>query len=211
MKESLLHLLDGFEKNVTIVDSYLAGGGIEPEIVEGSVNIDGKLYRIQKGVPAFYTDKGSNEGQVKTNDTIFAKWNVFMRENNEASFDYMLQFILKRLVPLGINSEEQFREFLANKWMIMDAGSGMGWMSEYMAKNTSGTVISVEIGDGVFAGYEKCQKYDNCHAIKAALMDLPFPDNTFDYIHSDGVLHHMPDTKLAMKALYDKVRPGGLF
>ncbi|MCX4351268.1 MAG: class I SAM-dependent methyltransferase [Lachnospiraceae bacterium] len=47
--------------------------------------------------------------------------------------------------------------------------------------------------------------------IKADLMNLPFADNSFDYIHSDGVLHHTPDTKLAMKALYDKVRPGGVF
>lgn len=80
-----------------------------------------------------------------------------------------------------------------------------------MSKNTTGTVVSVEIGDGVFAGYEKCKNYSNCHVIKADLMNLPFADNSFDYIHSDGVLHHTPNTKLAMKALYDKVRPGGIF
>lgn len=210
MKESLLNLLNGNEKSVTIVDIYLRGG-VEKEIIDGRLDIDGKSYQIKKGVPVFYTSPNYNDDQVKTNDTFSAKWNVFMRENNEASFDYMFRFVLKRLVPLGINNEAQFKDFLADKRMILDAGSGMGWMSEYMAQNTSGTVISAEIGDGVFAGYEKCQKYSNCHVIKADLMNLPFPDNTFDYIHSDGVLHHTPDTKLAMKALYDKVHPGGVF
>ncbi len=84
-------------------------------------------------------------------------------------------------------------------------------MSKYMAEHTNGIVISAEIGDGAYAGYEKCRELQNCHVIKADLMNLPFEDGVFDYIHSDGVLHHTPDTKLAMKALYDKLAPGGIF
>ena len=95
--------------------------------------------------------------------------------------------------------------------MILDAGSGNGWMSQYIAENTDGIVISAEIGDGVYAAYEKCYKLKNCHVIKADLMRLPFSDGLFDFIYSDGVLHHTPDTKLAMKALYDKLQPGGIF
>lgn len=158
----------------------------------------------------FADELGSVE-QEKTNETFSAKWNVFMRENNQSTHEYMLNFVLKRLIPLGVKTEEDYKQFLSGKKMILDAGSGMGWMSEYMARNTDGTVISAEIGDGVFAGYEKCEKYLNCHVIKADLMNLPFEDNFFDYIHSDGVLHHTPSTKRGIKALYDKLAHGGIF
>jgi ubiquinone/menaquinone biosynthesis C-methylase UbiE len=38
---------------------------------------------------------------------------------------------------------------------------------------------------------------------------LPFPDRHFDLIFSLGVLHHVPDTKGAIRILTDKLCPGG--
>jgi ubiquinone/menaquinone biosynthesis C-methylase UbiE len=38
---------------------------------------------------------------------------------------------------------------------------------------------------------------------------LPFPDNTFDYVYSWGVLHHTPDTPRAMREAIRVLRPGG--
>ena len=209
MKESLLQLLDS---NAELTRCIVSEGS--EEIEEGTLRYEGRDIPIKGGVPMFFeafSDEKADVDQKKTNETFSAKWNVYMRENNENTYEYMLGFVLKRLAPLGIKTEEEFKKFLAGKKMIMDAGSGMGWMSEYMASNTEGTVVSVEIGDGAFAGYEKCKKYSNCHVIKADLMNVPFSDNYFDFIFSDGVLHHTPDTKKAMKSLYDKVAPGGVF
>jgi SAM-dependent methyltransferase len=42
-------------------------------------------------------------------------------------------------------------------------------------------------------------------------MALPFPDNHFDFAIADGVLHHTPDTRAAVTAMYAKVKPGGQF
>jgi SAM-dependent methyltransferase len=47
--------------------------------------------------------------------------------------------------------------------------------------------------------------------VQADLMLAPFPDDHFDFIIADGVLHHTPDTLESVKALYRKVRPGGQF
>ncbi len=110
-----------------------------------------------RGVPEFFEPFSNDEEQEKTNKTFSAKWNVFMRENNQSTYEYSMNFVLKRLVPLGIKTEEEYKKFLSEKNMIMDAGSGMGWMSEYMAQNTGGAVVYVEIGDGVFDAYEKCK------------------------------------------------------
>ena len=42
-------------------------------------------------------------------------------------------------------------------------------------------------------------------------MLAPFPDDYFDFIIADGVLHHTPSTREAVEALYAKVKPGGQF
>lgn len=40
---------------------------------------------------------------------------------------------------------------------------------------------------------------------------LPFDDDSFDHIHSSGVLHHMPNLDLVMAELKRVLKPGGTF
>lgn len=40
--------------------------------------------------------------------------------------------------------------------------------------------------------------------------EMPFPDDTFDRVVSNGVLHHTPDCPRALAEMYRVVRPGGL-
>jgi SAM-dependent methyltransferase len=39
---------------------------------------------------------------------------------------------------------------------------------------------------------------------------LPFPDESFDVVYSNGVLHHTPDTAGAVREIYRVLRPGGI-
>lgn len=39
---------------------------------------------------------------------------------------------------------------------------------------------------------------------------LPFADNTFDVVYSNGVLHHTPDTAGAVEEIHRVLRPGGI-
>ena len=40
--------------------------------------------------------------------------------------------------------------------------------------------------------------------------NLPFADESFDVVYSNGVLHHTPDTAGAVREIYRVLRPGGL-
>lgn len=45
--------------------------------------------------------------------------------------------------------------------------------------------------------------------VKADICDLPFEDNSFDFILCNHVLEHIPDDKRAMRELYRVLKPGG--
>lgn len=46
--------------------------------------------------------------------------------------------------------------------------------------------------------------------VKADICNLPFEDNTFDFILCNHVLEHIPDDHKAMSELYRILRPGGI-
>jgi len=45
--------------------------------------------------------------------------------------------------------------------------------------------------------------------VKADICDLPFADNTYDFIFCNHVLEHIPDDHKAMKELFRVLKPGG--
>jgi|SRR5690606_25923828 len=45
--------------------------------------------------------------------------------------------------------------------------------------------------------------------VKADICDLPFEDNTYDFILCNHVLEHIPDDTKAMKEIYRVLKPGG--
>lgn len=47
--------------------------------------------------------------------------------------------------------------------------------------------------------------------VKSEARSLPFPDNSFDYIYSHGVLHHLDQPEIAVREIMRVLRPGGRF
>lgn len=57
--------------------------------------------------------------------------------------------------------------------------------------------------------YFELSGYDSRNLILADAENLPFPNETFDFIYSWGVLHHTPDTQRAIEEIYRVLKPGG--
>jgi SAM-dependent methyltransferase len=45
--------------------------------------------------------------------------------------------------------------------------------------------------------------------VQASITDLPFADASFDLVYSNGVIHHMPETRRAIAEFRRVLRPGG--
>jgi SAM-dependent methyltransferase/uncharacterized protein YbaR (Trm112 family) len=100
--------------------------------------------------------------------------------------------------------------FLKRRRSILDAGTGLGREAVQFAELCpAGDVFGIDLSEAVDAAYAHTRRYPNIHIVQADIARLPFRKNVFDFIFSEGVLHHTPDTQSAFKALLRHLAPGG--
>lgn len=116
----------------------------------------------------------------------------------------------------------RFREHMATVEMdlptltglkVLEIGPGAGGHSAMFAKYGA-HVTSCDITEVRAA--ETQRKFDllgdlvsDCRAMQADAESLPFDDDSFDIVYSNGVLHHTHDTERAIAEAYRVLKPGG--
>ena len=93
---------------------------------------------------------------------------------------------------------------------MIDIGCGSGRWSEYFLDKVK-FVEAVDPSDAVFAADELLGSTDKARITKASINTLPWPDETFDFGMSVGVLHHIPNTQMALTDCVKKIKKGGYF
>lgn len=101
-------------------------------------------------------------------------------------------------------------EMLNRDSYMADFGCGTGRWAKYLA-HKAGFVEALDPSDAIFVADKLIGEADNVRLTKASIDGIPFPDETFDFAMSIGVLHHIPDTQKAMNACVKKVKIGGYF
>jgi SAM-dependent methyltransferase len=200
MKPSLLELLrspvDGSRLRL---EQQVERNG---EIVDGTlVDNSGKRFPIVRGVPLF--------AEAESNDATFAfKWKRIGRSygHEDRTRTNRQQWYLDRF---GYQTRRDLHEFLGSDKLVLDAGTGSGVDAAMFAESGS-TVVAVDLSrDAADATYGHLGSLPNVHVVQGDLCALPFPERAFDYISSDQVLHHTPDTRAAFVGLTHKLRPEG--
>jgi SAM-dependent methyltransferase len=147
--------------------------------------------------------------QARTTTTFSDKWTRFRNYGLQPSHrDFLFGWYCRKL---GVPDMEALRAFYRPRRRILECGPGSGFNTRFMAENCAGQVIALDVSDAAFTTFDNTRHLANCTVVQADLMDTPFADETFDFIIADGVLHHTPDTRAALEALYRKLEPGGEF
>lgn len=99
--------------------------------------------------------------------------------------------------------------------LLLDAGCGNG--SQSVAYTEFGLeVVAVDLSTGLEKGqafrsiHEKAVP-ENVHFVQTDLQKPPLAADSFDIIHSTGVLHHTPNTLTTFQALCPLLKSGGTF
>ena len=179
------------------------------EIVTGRFSCqNGHDYPISDGVPRmipFIED----EGKKQTQESFSDKWEQIPDFGfDDGSQQVYVNWYLERY---GFGTVEKLREFLKDKSKVLDAGTGLGRDAHLYASNCPGEVFALDLSTSINHAYKRLKDMTNLHLLQADLTALPFPDDMFDYLACDQVIHHTPDTATSFAHLAKHVAPGGQF
>jgi ubiquinone/menaquinone biosynthesis C-methylase UbiE len=96
--------------------------------------------------------------------------------------------------------------------VCLDAGCGGGRFVVAMARCKAEKVCGVDISeDAIAAARSRCKErgLDNVEFKIASVLDIPYPDATFDYVLCSGVILLTPDPYKAFMELTRVLKPGG--
>ena len=112
-----------------------------------------------------------------------------------------------RLRMLGVRNED----FQGKR--VLDLGCGTGEYTLWYAANGAKEVVGVDLSDGSLAIANKKKEesgLQNVTFIKKDILELDFPDHSFDYSYSVGVLHHTGNPDKGFQHLCRVTKPGGI-
>ena len=91
-----------------------------------------------------------------------------------------------------------------------DMGCGSGRWAKFMAPKV-GSLHCIDPSSALEIAKNSLRFNSNVTFHSASVDELPLPLNSQDFGYSLGVLHHIPDTNLALKCCVDMLKPGAPF
>lgn len=138
---------------------------------------------------------GQDEAQVKTALSFGFEWTRFPEMYEEWSRTF-----LDYMQPHG-------PEFFRGK-KVLDAGCGNGRFAYYAARHGA-EVWAIDLGPAVEIARRNTEQAGVVQVVQADLHRPPFALESFDFIYSIGVLHHLPDPEPAFHRLLRYLKPSG--
>ena len=106
----------------------------------------------------------------------------------------------------------QFKNFIGYRKNILEVGCGTGQLSNYFAIGTNNNIVGLDPTKAsldLAKEFEDKNKISNIKFINADIFDDIFKDEVFDFIWTNGVLHHTKNPYGAFKILIKYLKKEG--
>ncbi len=151
-----------------------------------------------KQIASFITP-GEKNIHPETIKSFGVEWNRFYKFNEE---------------DIETAGEQYFdiitSEMLNKEKNVLDAGCGSGRWSKYISERAD-FIEAIDPSDAVYAAAHLTKDISNIRITQASIDNIPFADESFDFIFSLGVMHHLPDTQHAINKVASKLKSKGYF
>lgn len=163
-------------------------------------------FKIRNGIPVFIASQRQNAYQ--TQRSFGFKWSSQPRWGfSQKTHGFMERWFYEKY---GWKNKASYVKFLSTKKMILDAGCGLGREAYNMARLANKAVIyASDFSDSIFHVPQKVRNLQNICLINADINSLPFKFGFFDFILSEGVIHHTPHPYETFRNLVRMLTKGG--
>ncbi len=149
-----------------------------------------------KSIDSFVTDKDSNFDK-KTVKSFGEEWLKFSSFTDE---------------EISIAGNQYFdivdSSMLNKSTAVLDLGCGSGRWTKFVAKKVK-LVEAIDPSSAIFSSVKLNENEPNVRVTQASVSNIPFDDDTFDFVICLGVLHHIPNTQQALIDVVKKIKTGG--
>ena len=106
----------------------------------------------------------------------------------------------------------QFKKFMGYKKNVLEVGCGTGQLSNYFAIGTNNNIVGLDpttMSLKLAKEFGDKNKIPNIQFVNADIFDDVLNDEVFDFIWTNGVLHHTKDPYSAFKILIKSLKKEG--
>ena len=165
---------------------------------------DSKMRNIFEASQEFDVKQGNQDIELATGEHY---GNLFKGFSPDKYFNEAKELLKKRLEVNNIDISE------IKNWMVLDQGCGGGRYAAAWALLGAKKVIGVDISEiGINDAKSRATlaNIPNLEYIQGNVLELPFEDNEFDLVFSNGVLHHTQNWKKGLNEQVRVLKSGGL-
>jgi len=160
-------------------------------------------YFVNDGIPNFVNSVNNLE-QKQVQDSFGEKWTQSNFGHDKIEFEEKIKPIYLEMMGLKENDLQIFD----NK-LVLEVGIGSGASSKLWAPQSK-EFHGVDISKAVYQVKNSLKDLmKNPILSQADINNLPYLDESFDFVVSNGVFHHTPNTKDALHNSIKKLKLGG--
>jgi len=165
------------------------------------MRIDTILSRqLQQIETNLYVDKKTSGtiNQDVTTEAFSDKWKNLDRDSDQQkAFLYQRKWYHDLY---GFPTDEDLKEFLKDKEVILDAGCGLGYKAAWFAElNPGSLVIGMDFSESVYQASILYKHIPNLVFIQGDIAKTCFSEAVIDFINCDQVIHHTEDPQKTLK------------